>query len=144
MCSQVMEMTLQRFFERYADLSLAGNPKAMAALYAPTFIVAGPQGSQAFGNDEKFLDWLRQVDDFNREHGMRSLEVVSVNETELSPIHMLASVRWGARFTKTGDRPVEFEIAYFVEKSDKAPEWKILAYVSQRDQEAEMKELGLL
>ena len=38
---------LMAFFQRYADDSLHGQPAAIAAAYAPSFIVAGPKGSQA-------------------------------------------------------------------------------------------------
>jgi len=135
-------ISLRTFFERYAELSLGTTPERLAPLYAPTFLVAGPQGSQAFANDSAFLGWLRQVRDFNQQHGMRSLEVRDLREAELSPVHSLATVTWGARFQKTGDRLVEFAIAYLVERA--GDDWKILAYVSERDQAEEMQRLGLL
>jgi len=134
--------TPRAFFDRYAELSLGTTPERLAPLYAPTFIVAGPEGSQAFANDGTFLDWLRQVRDFNQQHGMRSLEVRDIREVSLSPAHTLATVTWGARFQKTGDRLVEFAIAYLLERAN--DDWKILAYVSERDQTEEMQRLGLL
>ena len=135
-------MALDRFFSRYAELSLGPHPEALSGLYAPTFIVGGPEGSQAFANDDRFLEWLRQVAVFNRQHGMRSLMVVSVDGMELSPLHMLATVTWGARFDKTGDRVIAFAISYLLEKSDS--DWRILSYISRADQNAEMAKEGLL
>jgi hypothetical protein len=135
-------MTLDRFFSRYAELSLSAQPEALAGMYAPTFIVGGPQGSQAFPNDARFIEWLRQVGDFNRQHGMRGLDVVRIHDQSLSPIHSLATVTWGARFEKTGDRAIEFEIAYLLEKT--MEEWRILAYISRSDQDTEMAKEGLL
>ncbi len=135
-------MDLQTFFERYAELSLHGDPKALAALYAPTFLVAGPQGSQAFTNDDRFVEWLSGVARFNEEHGMQSLAPLSIRDMHLSPMHTLAAVRWGARFEKTGDRAVEFTIAYLLEQTEGG--WKVLGYISEREQEEEMKSLGLL
>jgi hypothetical protein len=70
------------------------------------------------------------------------LSVVAVRETVLSPLHVLAQVRWSVRFDKTGDRAIEFEIAYLVERAEDA--WHILGYVAARDQEEEMRALGLL
>jgi len=134
--------TLRQFFDRYAELSTGSTPEALSPLYAPTFIVAGPEGSQAFPNDDKFLDWLRQIHAFNQQYGMRGLEVRQLQEVPLSPIHTLATVTWGARFEKTGDRLIEFTIAYLVERAGQ--NWTILAYVSERDQAGEMKRLGLL
>ena len=135
-------MSLDQFFSHYAALSTGPRPDALARLYAPTFIVGGPEGSQAFANDARFLEWLEQVTAFNRQHGMRALEVVSVRDLPLSPLHTLATVTWGARFDKTGDRRLEFEISYLLEKSD--DEWRILSYISRADQQREMEQAGLL
>ena len=135
-------MSLEQFFSRYAALSLGSDPEALADLYAPTFIVGGPEGSRAFVNDASFTAWLREVAAFNREHGMRALSVVAVHEMPLSPIHTLATVTWGARFDKTGDRVIAFEISYLLERANEA--WRILSYISHSDQSAEMAKEGLL
>jgi hypothetical protein len=135
-------MALRQFFNRYAELSQKSDPVKLADMYAPSFIAAGPKGSSAFANDPKFLEWLAQTYAFNQKHGMQSLAVVAIHEATLSPSHALATVTWGARFEKTGDRIIEFDISYLVEKAGKS--WKILAYVSRADQEDEMKKLGLL
>jgi len=135
-------MTLNQFFERYAELSLGPQPELLATLYALTFIVGGPQGSRAFTNDARFVEWLRQVADYNRQHGMRELRVVSIRDAALSPRHTLASVTWGARFEKTRDRLIEFEISYLLEQAE--DEWRILSYISRSDQHAEMAKAGLL
>src|SRR5262245_38171714 len=110
-------MLLDRFFSRYAELSTGPQPEAVAKLYAPTFIVGGPEGSHAFANDERFLDWLREVAVFNRMHGMRALAAASIRDVTLSPLHTLATVTWGARFERTGDRVIEFDISYLLEKT---------------------------
>ena len=135
-------MTVEQFFARYAALSMGDDDHAMAEMYAPSFFVAGPKGSAVFANDARFLDWLGQVRTFNRQHGMHAVSPAAVRETELSPLHLLAHVRWTARFEKTGDRAVEFDIAYLIERAGES--WRILGYVSERDQEEEMRALGLL
>jgi len=135
-------MTVEQFFTRYAALSMGEDDRAMAAVYAPSFFVAGPKGSMTFANDGRFLDWLAQVRAFNRQHGMHGVSPAAVRETVLSPLHVLAQVRWSARFEKTGDRATEFEIAYLIELAGES--WRVLGYVSERDQEEEMRALGLL
>ncbi len=95
-----------------------------------------------FANDTRFLDWLAQVRGFNRQHGMRAVSPAAVRETVLSALHVLAQVRWSARFEKTGDRAIEFDIAYLIERAGES--WRVLGYVSERDQEEEMRALGLL
>ena len=135
-------MALDQFFNRYAELSLGPHPEALAGLYAPTFIVGGPEGSQAFANDSRFREWLRQVVAFNREHGMRALTVVSIDDRGLSPLHTLATVTWGALFDTTGDRIIQFVISYLLERAD--ADWRILSYISRTDQNTEMAKEGLL
>ena len=135
-------MTAEEFFTRYAALSMGDDHRAMADMYAPSFFAAGPKGSMVFANDARFLEWLAQVRAFNRQHGMRAISPATVRETVLSPLHVLARVRWSARFEKTGDRAIEFEIAYLIERAGEA--WRVLGYVSERDQDEEMRALGLL
>jgi hypothetical protein len=134
-------VTLLAFFEGYAAASQNEDPRALACLYAPTFIVGGPKGSQAFANDDKFLEWIHQVRAFNQRAGMTSLVPIAVEERTLSPIHSLATVTWSSRFARTGDKPIDFRIAYLVETADSP---KILAYVSEADQADEMKRQGLM
>jgi hypothetical protein len=135
-------MTVEQFFTHDAALSMGDDDRALAAVYAPSFFVAGPAGSKTFANDAQFLDWLAHVRTFNRQHGMRALSPGAVREMVLSPLHVLAQVGWSARFEKTGTRAIEFEIAYLMERSGES--WRVLGYVSARDQEEEMRALGLL
>jgi hypothetical protein len=135
-------MTVEQFFTHYAALSMGDDDVALAAVYAPTFFAGGPKGSMTFANDARFLEWLARVRAFNRQHGMRALSPAAVRETVLSPLHVLAQVRWSARFEKTGARAIEFEIAYLMERSGES--WRVLGYISARDQEEEMQALGLM
>jgi hypothetical protein len=130
------------FFETYAEVSMAGDAARLASFYAPTFIVAGPQGSAGFPNDRDFLRWLRGVFAFNRRAGMTSMQVVTLNEARLSDTHATANVTWGTRFAKTSDLLIEFDITYLLE--DLGSGRKILAYVSHKDQEDEMRRLDLM
>jgi hypothetical protein len=132
---------LTAFFQRYGEESLTGEPPAIAANYAPSFIVAGPKGSAAFANDEKFLQWLGQLRTFNDQHGMQAMAPSRLQVTQLSPAHVLAQVTWSARFDKAGDRDIGFDIAYLMERAGDS--WKVLGYVSAADQEDEMARLGI-
>jgi hypothetical protein len=133
---------LRAFFDNYARTSQAHNADAVAALYAPSFIVGGPQGSRTFANDAGFITWLDQVFNANQALGMRALEVVSIEPVALSPIHTLAIVKWGARFERTAERLIEFQISYLLEHGTNGT--TILSYISQADEEAELKAAGLL
>lgn len=136
------QATLVDFFEQYAATSMGAKPQDLAAFYDTSFLAAGPQGSAAFQNDEAFRGWLQQARDFNETSGMTGLEVVAVRETPVSREYVLASVRWGARFRKTGDELIEFGISYLLRLEGDS--FKVAAYVSHEDQEAAMRERGLL
>jgi hypothetical protein len=133
---------IERLFREYAEAALGTAAERTAAFYAPGFIAAGPTGSAVFANDERFLDWIGGVYDFNRQTSMEAMEVIAVSERLLSERHTIATVTWGARFRKTGSTLARFEITYLLERA--AEGWKILAYVSHTDQEEEMRRLGLL
>jgi hypothetical protein len=132
---------VREFFERYAVVARAADPEPLASMYAPAFLVAGPQGSATFTNDARFREWLRGVAAAHEARGMRSLAVADVELRRLSPIHLLAEVTWDTRFEKTGDRPITLRIAYLLERADDG--LRVLAYVSEADEAAEMKRLGL-
>jgi hypothetical protein len=133
----------ETFFRNYGADALGAAPERIAAFYSESFIAAGPRGSAVFRNDEQFIDWLMQLHQFNESIGMTAMMVVSINDSKsLSGRHQLVTVEWGARFEKTGERLITFQISYLLERSGEA--WKILAYISEKDQEEEMQALGLL
>jgi hypothetical protein len=82
------------------------------------------------------------VADGSRAAGLRSMRPLDVRDQALSPIHTLATVRWGAQFARTGDRVIAFTIAYLLEGTNGV--WRILAYLSEEDQEDAMRREGLL
>jgi len=139
----VSKTTLMAYFRDYAASSAEPSAARIAAFYADSFIVAGPRGSAVFKNDTNFLDWLRHLYEFNQQVGLVSMDVVSVEEpSPLSPLHVLTTVVWGARFRKIRDQLITFRITYLLENSN--DHWKIIAYISEKDQETEMRKFGLL
>ena len=109
-------MSLDEFFTRYAAISLGPQPKHWRGFMAQPSSSPDRRVVNRSPTKSRFLEWLRQVADFNRQHGMQSLAVVSIQDMPLSPLHRLATVRWGTRFEKTGDRVIEFEISYLLRR----------------------------
>ena len=132
----------EKFFRDSAATSREPSAERIADFYAAGFIAGTPRGSAVFKNDAAFLDWLRNLHQFNENRGLVSVEVVSVAEpASLSPRHVLVSVEWGMRFRKTGDRLITFRIAYLMEAAGDS--WKILTYISENDESEVIRELGL-
>ena len=132
----------REYFRRYATVSLGSEPEKLAEFYDQSFLAAGPKGGAAFRNDAAFLDWLRQVHDFNLKTGMTSMAVEDVDQTRVSADYTLVAVRWAATFRKSGDAPIRFTISYLLRESESG--YKVAAYVSHEDQEDAMRAHGLL
>ena len=133
---------LHQFFQDYAATSLSAEPEKLAALYGDGFLVAGPQGTAVFKNDEQFLAWLRQVHEFNQTTGMEGMAFVSLEEHRLTDLFTIATVEWGAMFRKTGDELITFKITYILQQQRNT--FKVLGYISHVDQMEAMREKGLL
>lgn len=133
---------VKEFFNNYGSLSLAKDPQALAALYADNFIAAGPKGSMVFANDEKFIEWLVQVQQFNEKTGMEKLNVVRVTDTPIGEAYTSATVTWSAFFGKKINQAVEFDITYILRNEKNSH--RVVMYVSHEDQEEVMKKKGLI
>jgi hypothetical protein len=133
---------IKKFFEEYALISLESDSERHADFYADEFIAAGPSGSAAFKNDSKFLEWLKSVHEFNEKTGMESLQVISVRSNSIGDAYSFATVEWGARFKKTGEELIRFEISYLLRFVGE--KLKILAYVDHEDQQKAMEAHGIV
>ena len=65
-----------------------------------------------------------------------------MDEIPISNEYSMVKVRWGVTFRKTGNRLIEFDVTYFIQKT--GPEPKIIMFIAHQDEEKAMKELGLL
>jgi hypothetical protein len=134
--------SLRAFFDQYAGANHQMNASTVAAFYADNFIAAGPKGNMAFQNDEKFLQWLNQLKDFNQQTGMSNMHIVQFQESAISENYRMVNIEWGVTFPKTGEELITFNISYFVDVTKQMP--RIIMYISHVDQEDYMREKGLL
>jgi hypothetical protein len=134
--------SLRSFFDQYARANHDMNASTIAGFYADNFIAAGPKGSMVFQNDEKFLQWLNQLKEFNQQTGMGNMQIVNFQESAISEHYHMVTIEWGVTFPKTGDELITFKISYFVNVT--APMPGIIMYISHVDQEDYMREKGLL
>ena len=56
--------------------------------------------------------------------------------------YSMVKVHWGVTFRKTGDRLVEFDVTYLVQKT--GPEPKIIMFIAHQDEQKAMEELQLM
>jgi hypothetical protein len=74
--------------------------------------------------------------------GQTSSRILSMEETAIISEYSMVKVHWGVTFKKTGNKLIEFDVTYFIQKTD--PEPKIIMFIAHQDEESAMKGLGLL
>jgi hypothetical protein len=136
------EFRLHEFFTLYGNLSLSDHPEQLSELYGEAFVAADPERTGAFPNDDAFKQWLRGLHDSNIAHGMQAMDVLGIAEHPLGEIFVLTTVTWGARYEKTRDQIIPFDVSYMVNVGGDEP--KIIGYFSHKTQEGEMRKWGLL
>lgn len=87
------------------------------------------------------LDVEKQVPLF-AEHFISAGPKGSIALGRISNEYSMIKVHWGVTFMKTGNRLIEFDVTYFVQKTGSEP--KIIMFITHQDEEKSMKDLGLL
>ncbi|MBY9067309.1 hypothetical protein K1X12_10385 [Hyphomonas sp. WL0036] len=136
--------TLKRFFDLYAQASLAGDIETIAAAYAPTYIESSPDSFAAWKVDDAYRIALTEREKLMKTHlGLSGLEAELVSAEEVAPLHYLVTVRWSMTFDKarTGRVTSTFLGTYVVKMNGRT---EILAYLSHESEETVMRRDGVI
>ena len=136
-----MTDAVKKLFVQYEKAFNALDVEKQVSLFAKHFISAGPRGSIAQGRDE-FARMAGEAAKFYRSIGQKSAKILSMDETAISREYSMVKVNWGVTFEKTGNKLIEFDVTYIIQKAD--PEPKIIMFIAHQDEEKAMKELGLI
>ena len=131
----------KKLFTAYESAFAALEVRKQVELFADTFISAGPRGSIASGKAE-FLKLADQAAGYYRSVGQTSARILSLEETPITSEYSMVKVHWGVTIRKTGDRLIEFDVTYFMQKT--GPEPRIIMFIAHQDEQKAMEELGLL
>ncbi|MGN6491550.1 MAG: hypothetical protein ACTHLE_06095 [Agriterribacter sp.] len=134
--------SVKNFFETYAFLSMKGNARELAVLYAEKITAASPAGIIAFDNNQYFLQWLEQVFSFNQKTGMHQLEVRQERSEVIGEHFCNAVITWSTSFARQPGKKILFDIYYTLRLAGSS--YQIMWYLSPQDEEAVMKEQGIL
>ncbi len=137
----IKDQSIKKLFEEYEKAFSGLDIEKNAEFFADAFISAGPRGAIAQSKTE-FLTKAKQASDFYKSVGQESAKIISADEMPVSDNYSLVKVHWGAKFKKTGDKLIEFDVSYLVQKT--GPEPKIILFIAHQDEEKAMEELGLL
>ena len=136
----IKDEAIKQLFAEYEKAFNALDIEKQVPFFAEQFISAGPGGSIAQNRDE-FAKMAHQAAEFYKTIGQTSARILSADETPISNEYSMVKVHWGVTFDKLGDRLVEFDVSYLVQKTGTGP--KILIFIAHQDEEKAMKELGL-
>ena len=138
--TNMIDQKLQRFFTEFKRAIDEHDFEKLGALYADSFISAGPSGS-VIRTRADFLAQARSASTFYESVGQTSLNILSMRQTPITECYSLVKVSWGATFRATGDRVVEFDDSYVVQATEGAP--KIIVLIAHQDERAVLKRLGV-
>ncbi len=133
--------SVKKLFAEYEKAFNALDVEKQVPFFAEHFISAGPRGSIAQGRDE-FAKMANKAVEFYRSVGQTSAKILSMDEIPISNEYFMVRIHWGMTFKKTGNRLIEFDVTYFIQKIGSEP--KIIMFIAHQDEEKAMKELGLL
>ena len=131
---------VQKLFAEYEKAFATLDIEKSAGFFADAFISAGPRGAIA-QNKAEFLKMAHEASEFYKRVGQTSAKILSLTETPISNEYSMVKVHWGVTFRKTGDKLIEFDVTYFIQKTDEEP--KIIMFIAHEDEEKAMQELGL-
>jgi hypothetical protein len=132
---------IRQLFSEYEKAFSALDFRKSAEFFAGTFISAGPKGTITNSKAE-FVKASGKAAAFYKSVGQTSAKILMLDEEPITEQYSIVNVHWGVTFQKTGDKLVEFDVSYFVQKTGKEP--KIILLIAHQDEQKAMQELGLL
>jgi len=137
--SEITTEGLRSFFEGFAASSTAGDVEALARLYAPTIMIAGPAGARAI-NTADMMRAIPQRREMLQSLGCRRTTLGSLEETPLDGRYTLARAEWRWDFEPPGAPPSHLILpsTFIVDRSGEAP--VIVVYVMHQDLTAVLRE----
>ena len=138
-----MATPMESFFRTFEQLSAESNAAGLVGLYAASFLLAGPSGSQLVRAADLQHAILKRKDLF-KTLGCTSTHLATLQETVLDDRYSLVRAEWQWRFERSPAAQVEFTLpsSYVIERSP--DRWQIVAYIPHADIMAELRRRGLL
>ncbi len=138
-----MATPMESFFRRFEHLTAESNAAELAGLYATTFLLAGPNGSQLVRAAD-LQQAIPKRKDLFKSLGCTSTQLVTVDENVLDDRYSFVRAEWCWRFERPSEVPIEFTLpsSYLIERSP--DRWQIVAYMPHAGIMAELRRRGLL
>ena len=140
---QIPTERLRTFFERFERLSAASDVDGLVAMYAPTFMIAGPNGAQVV-RPADILRAIPQRKQLLDSAGHRETALVGFEETPLTDRYSLVRVEWRWRFERAAAEPTTITLPsrFIVDCAGDVPH--IVLYMNDTDVATVARERGIL
>jgi len=137
------DRSIEALFRRFETLSAGADAEALAALYAPSFMMAGPGGPQIVRGGDLALAIPKRKQLFDAA-GCRSTTLRSVDHTRLDDRYSLVRTEWQWTFVRADGSSTEIALpsSFIVDRA--ADGGKIVCYINHADIVAIMRERRLL
>ena len=131
---------LRPFFEEFQARNAAGDIDALARMYAPTILVAGPNGTSAVPS-AALAAAIRQRKQRLASLGCPSATLASVSGMPLDRRYALAQTEWLFSLPPNGD-PVTLPSTFIIDGID-TPDPRIVLYMNHQDLMALLRDRGI-
>lgn len=134
---------LRAFFERFERLNASPAVEALAQLYAPTLLVAGPGGAQLLASSDLLRAIAKRKAVFDAA-GHRQTKLVGCHEHPVTPRFSLVRTDWEWLFESPSKERVTVTLSstFVVDRYASTPQ--ILVYIPHDDIAAILRQRGLL
>lgn len=134
------ETKISNFFKAYGETF--DNGEKLSEFYSDCALASAPKFVGCLKGREELCKVLIQISEYQIKTGMTALVPLKIDTSEIDSLHCWSKVHWGARFKKTGDKTIEFDISYLLRINEK--KFSILLYISHQDEQQLRQDLDLL
>lgn len=140
---EIIAEGLRAFFERFQSLSAASDLERIAAMYAGSVMIAGPNGAQVVSSTDlkRAIPKRRQL---LESVGYQDTALVGFEESALTDRYALvrAQFRWHFQAANSERATLTLPSTFIVDRGGDSP--RILVYMNEQDVVSVLRERGVL
>ena len=140
MSDEIATVRVRPFFETFAARNAAGDMEGLLQMYAPTIMVAGPNGTSMVPSSALAAAVRNRKQRFDA-LGLPSATLVSSQATTLDNRYTLARTEWRFDLARLHGDPVTLSSTFLLEHAGDATH--IVMYMNHHDIMAVLRERGI-
>jgi ketosteroid isomerase-like protein len=125
------DASIERFFETYAELYMASDVDAVAAMYEAPFLAVRESRTIHLGDREAVRQHLMGLMEAYRNAGAKRATIADLRVTQLDSASVIATVRWNA-LAEDGALLRDFTTSYQMLRQE-SDGWRIISYTYHHD-----------